>query len=484
MQIVYLCLMIYLIQVASCEESEEYYYYDHFDEDVDFYFHQLLKKCKHDNLSNRLRFVCDNAIFVIDKTKGQACRYMASFESAIKLDLLYSSMYICGVSLENKGLTSLPNLGKYERLVSINLRSNHLGLDPNASKDTGFFYLSDKLKNLTLSNNQYSFVPAYLKNLVNLEYLDLGNNKLTLLNWFQFENLINLRQLILNGNLFDKLIFPNRWRLFFLRKLDLSDQKIENKSLRVVIQPLFDFNRTIVVNLTGNCLSLNICRQENETIRETSNRLYKLQCIINNELLLQKNFSLFQHALNSTGLGYFYSENNSSLVSKKIPRFCQPELKYKCNEAETELVNRTKQTTIKYTSLETKKTTTSGYLINQTIFDEKSPKNSSDTNETKQEIGRISYYFHDNFDVFNEFEKSKSQDVNFDDFFHMIFPQLPINYKVLISSKKETYLSEVVDDSLRARKIFDHVKSKVKILYENLQKADSILKEVSLNTYF
>jgi Leucine-rich repeat (LRR) protein len=63
--------------------------------------------------------------------------------------------------------------------------------------------------------------------MTNLEFLDLGANKLWLIDWSIFENLTKLKHLKLNGNLLDHLIMPSNWSSIFpeMEILDFSSQK-------------------------------------------------------------------------------------------------------------------------------------------------------------------------------------------------------------------------------------------------------------------
>ena len=86
--------------------------------------------------------------------------------------------------------------------------------------------LKDHLTTLDLSNNELIEIPGFITELINLEKLDLKNNKINNLKNLNFSKFKNLKILSVKGNLFE--IFPKQiFELSDLQELSIARNRID-----------------------------------------------------------------------------------------------------------------------------------------------------------------------------------------------------------------------------------------------------------------
>lgn len=132
----------------------------------------------------------------------------------------YSKMI---VTLSHNKLTSIPaEIGELESLSSLTLANNHIASIPDTitrcTRLTQFDIshnslteLPDNLgaltalKKLSVKYNQLGRIPDSIKHCTNIEYLNVENNLLETIDQAVFDQLVNVRIVILSRNQFQKL---------------------------------------------------------------------------------------------------------------------------------------------------------------------------------------------------------------------------------------------------------------------------------------
>ena len=140
---------------------------------------------------------------------------LSNLESRFNADFLQEfpnieSLKIIGYPIQNNNIEHLPDLTFMRNLKSINVYNNNLGRiwnmkyvdnDPlYKSKIDCDQLLPDSIDFIDMIANKISYLPSWLSNLVNLQYINLNYNELTYIPYGLFRNMKKLKFVHLNMN--------------------------------------------------------------------------------------------------------------------------------------------------------------------------------------------------------------------------------------------------------------------------------------------
>jgi len=152
------------------------------------------------------------------------------------------SLSLIGFPWKNNNVEQLSDISFLTSLKSFKLYNNNLGYFWNSSKIMDLDFknkldcdqlLPSSIDYLELVANKISYLPNWLSNLVDLNYLNLNYNELTYIPSGIFRNMKNLQYIYLNMNrLFEiKSIYP----LSGLNYLDIKMQRSRLKKLSLIL---------------------------------------------------------------------------------------------------------------------------------------------------------------------------------------------------------------------------------------------------------
>ncbi|RXG69951.1 Toll-like receptor 6 [Armadillidium vulgare] len=129
------------------------------------------------------------------------------------------------LDLSNNKIESLSSTS-FAGLVGLNI----LNLSRNSLKNlhSNILHQSSNLKQILLSNNNFEELPSAVQNLSFLNYLDMSQNKILTLEFYDFKRLSNLHVFNLSSNLLKNISKSTFNSLQSLRVLDISDNNIES----------------------------------------------------------------------------------------------------------------------------------------------------------------------------------------------------------------------------------------------------------------